>query len=78
MHWLYYFMSALFFIEFIKLVAKKIKCEAKQFNKFNKTRAQMFYFIYHRTSNLLKNHTFGVKKSIFCHLFCSVVMDVIK
>ena len=33
--------------------------------------------IYHMTFELLKNHIFGVKMSIFCRLLRTVIMDVI-
>ena len=42
-----------------------IKCEAyrNEFNKFNNTEARMSDSTYHMTLKLLKNRTFGVKKS---------------
>ena len=33
--------------------------------------------IYHMTLQLLKNHFFGVKTSLFCHLLRNVIMDAI-
>ena len=32
--------------------------------------------IYHMTIKLLEIHIFGVKMSIFCHLLCNVIMEV--
>ena len=64
---------------------KKIKCEAKPrilslfpnvFNKFNKTRAQMLYSIYHMALRFLKSHFF-LKNVINCHYVRNIVMDVI-
>ena len=37
----------------------------------------MVDFIYHMTLKLIKTRTFGVKTSIFCHLFSNIIMDVI-
>ena len=48
-----------------------------KFNKFNVTGARMLDSIYHMTSKLFKNHIFGMKTSIFCHLLRNVIMDVI-
>ena len=33
--------------------------------------------IYHITFKLLKNHSFSVKTSRFCHLFCNIIIEVI-
>ena len=64
---------------------KEKKCEIwwafylfrSQFNKLNNTGARRLDSIYHMALKLLKNHIFGVKTSIFCHLLCNVIMDVI-
>ena len=38
---------------------------SNEFNKFNKTGALMLRFYLSQDNKLLKNHIFGVKKSIF-------------
>ena len=48
-----------------------------KFNKFNNTGARILDSIHCMTLKLLNNHSFGVKTSRFCHLFCNVIMDVI-
>ena len=50
-----------------------------KFNKFNDTETRMLDSIYHmmKTLKLIKNHIFGVKTSIFCHLLCNSMMDVL-
>ena len=48
-----------------------------KFNKFNITGARMLDSIYYMTLKLFKNHIFGIKTSIFCHLLRNVIMDVI-
>ena len=44
-----------------------------KFNKFNNTGARMLDSIYQMTLKLLKNHIFGVKTSMFCHLLRNVI-----
>ena len=48
-----------------------------EFNQFNNTSARMLDSIDHITLKLLKSRIFGVKASRFCHLFQSVITDVI-
>ena len=45
--------------------------------KFNSTGAQMLNSFYHMALRLVRNLIFVVKTSIFCHLLCNVLMDVI-
>ena len=76
-------MSAHVFLNLLTSCGKAIKCGAcraakhfsQQVYKFNNTGAQMFY---HMTLKLIKNCILGVKTSIFCHLLCNVIMDVIR
>ena len=74
------------FYKFIKPVEEKDKMRGlpsilslfrNKFNKFNNTGERMLDSIYHMTSTLLKNRSFGVKTSRFCLLFPNVIMDVI-
>ena len=41
----------------------------KEFNKFDNTGARMLDSIYHITLKVLKNHSFGVKRSRICLFF---------
>ena len=45
-----------------------------KFNKFNNTGARMLDSIYHMALKLIKNHIFGMKTSLFCHLVRNVIM----
>ena len=47
-----------------------------KFNKFNNRGAQILDSIYHMILKLLKNHTFGVKRSRFCHLLCNIIIEI--
>ena len=59
-------------------LAKHLTLFHNKFNKFSDTEACMIDFTYHMTSKLLKNCSFGMKISRFCHLKRSVIMDVNK
>ena len=48
----------------------------QQINKFNNTGARLLDSICQMTLTLLKNHIFGVKTSIFCHVLRNVIMYV--
>ena len=48
-----------------------------EFNKFNKTRAQMLDSIYHMTLESFRNRVFGVKTSRFCHCLLNFIIKVI-
>ena len=48
-----------------------------EFNKFKNTGARMLASIYHMIIEQVKNRIFGVKTSIFCHIFRNVITDVI-
>ena len=47
-----------------------------KFNKFNNIGAQMLDSIYYMTFKLPKDHIFGVKTSIICHLLHNIIMGV--
>ena len=63
-----------------------IKCEAcrafyyffrNKFFTFKNTEARMINSSHHMTLELLKNRSFGMKKSIFCQILRNVIIDVI-
>ena len=50
---------------------------SQRVNKFNNTGAGTLDSIYHTILKLLKSLMFGMKMSIFCHFYGSVIMDII-
>ena len=48
-----------------------------KFNKFNNSGARILDSIYHMTVKFLKKRIFRIKITIFCHLLCNVIIDII-
>ena len=73
-------MSAYVLLNLLNELRKNDKMQvlpSNEFNKFNSTEARTLDSIYLMTLKLFENNIFGVKTSIFYHILCVVIMDVI-